>query len=175
MVESRGPGSDAAAVARLLPPTLVTLCCMIIKCSSSQYSIFLFLFVFSRDATLACCAIFPLFCVWRWAPQGVGRRRVGQTKMSILSASTTYLFVLHLVQLFFYLCLVLGATRLVKKKCPFYPPVQRIFSYFLVFTADIRIIFTVNRIIFTVNRIIFTDYCHGAPPWYLCGLLDGVR
>ena len=73
MVESRGPGPNAAAIARLLPPTPVTRCWMTSKCLSSQCSIFLFLFVFSRDATFTTCEPFSFGA-------GVGRHRGSRTK-----------------------------------------------------------------------------------------------
>ena len=68
-------------------------------------------------------------------------------------------------------CWALGATRLRKQKCEFYPPVHNVFFSYWYSLADIRVIFT-------VNSIMLADNCHGAPWGYaavLCGLLDGVR
>ena len=55
-------------------PAPVTLCCMIPKCSSSQFSTFLFLFGFARDAAFTCAPF--SFCDGRWASQGCANKNV---------------------------------------------------------------------------------------------------
>ena len=86
MVESHGPGSDAAAVARLLrrSPSLCAVRSANVQVVSIQYSCF---FSCSRGAQRLHVHVSPLVL-------GVGRHKVAETKKSISSASTTYPFVL---------------------------------------------------------------------------------
>ena len=92
MVESRGPGSDAAAaaVARLLPRPRHSVLYddPIFKQSlfnTSKYSCFC---LFSRGTQ----SLHDIVHLYSPLVLGVGRHKVAPTKMFILSASTTYPF-----------------------------------------------------------------------------------
>ena len=69
-MESRGPGSDAAAVAVCCPAPVTLLYDQ--QMFKVSILIFLFLFVFSRDATFTCARF--SFGAGRWAPQGCANK-----------------------------------------------------------------------------------------------------